>query len=287
MGSGSGVARGCGELFKSPPGLSVLLSRCAFFFFFFLGQEGEWKDCRGRIAWSRGRVRVTPRRSAAAGGCSPTLGSAPRPLPTHPPVLSTPCARRLLLPPACTRRASASPFWGGLASSLQAPPAPQSPSHPIPPRPTPSPSHAGLPLSPQLFHHIGNAVANQFWAANVPPSEAIGPGSSSQDRRRFLIAKYREGKYRRYHPLFGNQEELDRVSGPGDGCRPLGGGPKKHRSEVSPRSRGGDVDFVGGGNGSRLGTPRWGAGEGVLVLVWRGVGGLHPCLPPCLDQPSL
>uniref|UniRef100_A0A8C3CK05 ArfGAP with RhoGAP domain, ankyrin repeat and PH domain 1 n=1 Tax=Cairina moschata TaxID=8855 RepID=A0A8C3CK05_CAIMO len=63
----------------------------------------------------------------------------------------------------------------------------------------------------QLFHHIGNAVANQFWAANVPPSEAIGPGSSSQDRRRFLIAKYREGKYRRYHPLFGNQEELDRA----------------------------------------------------------------------------
>uniref|UniRef100_A0A8B9I1H4 ArfGAP with RhoGAP domain, ankyrin repeat and PH domain 1 n=1 Tax=Anser brachyrhynchus TaxID=132585 RepID=A0A8B9I1H4_9AVES len=63
----------------------------------------------------------------------------------------------------------------------------------------------------ELFHHIGNAVANQFWAANVPPSEAIGPGSSSQDRRRFLIAKYREGKYRRYHPLFGNQEELDRA----------------------------------------------------------------------------
>ncbi|NXJ55337.1 ARAP1 protein, partial [Spizaetus tyrannus] len=63
----------------------------------------------------------------------------------------------------------------------------------------------------ELFHQIGNAVANQFWAANVPPSEAITPASSSQDRRRFLIAKYREGKYRRYHPLFGNQEELDRA----------------------------------------------------------------------------
>ncbi|NXK83335.1 ARAP1 protein, partial [Amazona guildingii] len=63
----------------------------------------------------------------------------------------------------------------------------------------------------QLFHHIGNAVANQFWAANVPPSESIGPGSGSQERRRFLTAKYREGKYRRYHPLFGNQEELDRA----------------------------------------------------------------------------
>ncbi|NWH44106.1 ARAP1 protein, partial [Fregata magnificens] len=63
----------------------------------------------------------------------------------------------------------------------------------------------------ELFHQIGNAVANQFWAANVPPSEAITPASSSRERRRFLIAKYREGKYRRYHPLFGNQEELDRA----------------------------------------------------------------------------
>ncbi|KAM9247304.1 arf-GAP with Rho-GAP domain, ANK repeat and PH domain-containing protein 1 [Leptosomus discolor] len=63
----------------------------------------------------------------------------------------------------------------------------------------------------ELFHRIGNAVANQFWAANVPPSEAIGPASSSRERRRFLVAKYREGKYRRYHPLFGNQEELDRA----------------------------------------------------------------------------
>ncbi|KAM6342315.1 arf-GAP with Rho-GAP domain, ANK repeat and PH domain-containing protein 1 [Podargus strigoides] len=63
----------------------------------------------------------------------------------------------------------------------------------------------------ELFHQIGNAVANQFWAANVPPSEAITPASDSGDRRRFLTAKYREGKYRRYHPLFGNQEELDRA----------------------------------------------------------------------------
>lgn len=71
-----------------------------------------------------------------------------------------------------------------------------------------------MSLSPQLFQQFGNVTANQFWAANVPPSEAISPTSSSQERRRFLIAKYREGKYRHYHPLFGNQEELDRVSGP-------------------------------------------------------------------------
>ncbi|NXA13152.1 ARAP1 protein, partial [Sapayoa aenigma] len=63
----------------------------------------------------------------------------------------------------------------------------------------------------KLFQQFGNMMANQFWAANVPPSEAIGPTSSSQERRRFLIAKYREGKYRHYHPLFGNQEELDRA----------------------------------------------------------------------------
>ncbi|NXJ22254.1 ARAP1 protein, partial [Dicrurus megarhynchus] len=63
----------------------------------------------------------------------------------------------------------------------------------------------------ELFQQFGNMTANQFWAANVPPSEAIGPTSGSQERRRFLIAKYREGKYRHYHPLFGNQEELDRA----------------------------------------------------------------------------
>ncbi|XP_059322542.1 arf-GAP with Rho-GAP domain, ANK repeat and PH domain-containing protein 1 isoform X1 [Ammospiza nelsoni] len=63
----------------------------------------------------------------------------------------------------------------------------------------------------ELFQRFGNIMANQFWAANVPPSEAISPTSGSQERRRFLIAKYREGKYRHYHPLFGNQEELDRA----------------------------------------------------------------------------
>ncbi|KAM6447701.1 arf-GAP with Rho-GAP domain, ANK repeat and PH domain-containing protein 1 isoform 3-T3 [Liasis olivaceus] len=63
----------------------------------------------------------------------------------------------------------------------------------------------------ELFLQIGNAVANQFWAANVPPSEAIHPLSDSQERRHFLVAKYREGKYRRYHPLFGNQEELNKA----------------------------------------------------------------------------
>ncbi|NWU45473.1 ARAP1 protein, partial [Hylia prasina] len=63
----------------------------------------------------------------------------------------------------------------------------------------------------ELFQQFGNMMPNQFWAANVPPSEAISPTSGSQERRRFITAKYREGKYRHYHPLFGNQEELDRA----------------------------------------------------------------------------
>lgn len=61
----------------------------------------------------------------------------------------------------------------------------------------------------QLFLVLGNERANQFWAANVPPSEALSVCSSSEERRRFITAKYREGKYRRYHPLFGNQKELN------------------------------------------------------------------------------
>ncbi|XP_053535167.1 arf-GAP with Rho-GAP domain, ANK repeat and PH domain-containing protein 1 isoform X2 [Ictalurus punctatus] len=61
----------------------------------------------------------------------------------------------------------------------------------------------------QLFLELGNERANQFWAANIPPSEALTSLSSSDARRRFISAKYREGKYRRYHPLFGNQQELN------------------------------------------------------------------------------
>lgn len=74
----------------------------------------------------------------------------------------------------------------------------QLPSHPCP--------------YPQLFLQLGNGPGNHFWAANVPPSEALEPSSSPGARRYHLEAKYREGKYRRYHPLFGNQEELDKVS---------------------------------------------------------------------------
>ncbi|KAM7399346.1 hypothetical protein PAMP_018624 [Pampus punctatissimus] len=61
----------------------------------------------------------------------------------------------------------------------------------------------------QVFLLLGNERANTFWAANVPPSEALTPSSCSEERRRFITNKYRQGKYRKYHPLYGNQKELN------------------------------------------------------------------------------
>ncbi|XP_061924184.1 arf-GAP with Rho-GAP domain, ANK repeat and PH domain-containing protein 1 isoform X2 [Entelurus aequoreus] len=61
----------------------------------------------------------------------------------------------------------------------------------------------------QVFLLLGNERVNSFWAANIPPSEALSPSSCSDDRRRFITNKYRHGKYRKYHPLYGNQKELN------------------------------------------------------------------------------
>ncbi|XP_034404157.1 arf-GAP with Rho-GAP domain, ANK repeat and PH domain-containing protein 1-like isoform X2 [Cyclopterus lumpus] len=61
----------------------------------------------------------------------------------------------------------------------------------------------------QVFLLLGNKRVNSFWAANVPPSEALTPLSCSEERRRFITNKYRQGKYRKYHPLYGNQRELN------------------------------------------------------------------------------
>ncbi|XP_059186981.1 arf-GAP with Rho-GAP domain, ANK repeat and PH domain-containing protein 1-like [Centropristis striata] len=61
----------------------------------------------------------------------------------------------------------------------------------------------------QLFLLLGNERVNSFWAANVPPSEALTTSSCSDERRRFITNKYRQGKYRKYHPLYGNQKELN------------------------------------------------------------------------------
>ncbi|CAB1348221.1 unnamed protein product [Coregonus sp. 'balchen'] len=73
-----------------------------------------------------------------------------------------------------------------------------------PPLPYPSPV-------PQVFLLLGNKRLNGFWAANVPLSELLSPTSCSEDRRRFISSKYRQGKYRKYHPLYGNQRELNNV----------------------------------------------------------------------------
>ncbi|XP_072317922.1 arf-GAP with Rho-GAP domain, ANK repeat and PH domain-containing protein 1 [Eucyclogobius newberryi] len=61
----------------------------------------------------------------------------------------------------------------------------------------------------EVFYLMGNKRVNSFWAANVPPSEALTPSSCTEDRRRYIANKYRQGKYRKYHPLFGNQKELN------------------------------------------------------------------------------
>ncbi|XP_034723951.1 arf-GAP with Rho-GAP domain, ANK repeat and PH domain-containing protein 1-like isoform X1 [Etheostoma cragini] len=61
----------------------------------------------------------------------------------------------------------------------------------------------------QVFLLLGNKRVNSFWAANIPPSEALTSYSCSEERRRFITNKYRQGKYRKYHPLYGNQRELN------------------------------------------------------------------------------
>ncbi|XP_055081857.1 arf-GAP with Rho-GAP domain, ANK repeat and PH domain-containing protein 1-like isoform X3 [Periophthalmus magnuspinnatus] len=61
----------------------------------------------------------------------------------------------------------------------------------------------------QVFLLMGNERVNSFWAGNVPPSEALTPSSCTEDRRRYITNKYRQGKYRKYHQLFGNQKELN------------------------------------------------------------------------------
>ncbi|CAB1316323.1 unnamed protein product [Coregonus sp. 'balchen'] len=63
----------------------------------------------------------------------------------------------------------------------------------------------------QLFLLLGNDRVNLFWAANMPPSEMLCPSSDSEERQRFVTAKYCQGKYRRYHALFGQEEALNKA----------------------------------------------------------------------------
>ncbi|KAJ7995957.1 hypothetical protein DPEC_G00232090 [Dallia pectoralis] len=63
----------------------------------------------------------------------------------------------------------------------------------------------------QVFQILGNDRVNLFWAANMPPSEALCPSSDSEDRLHFVSAKYSQGKYRHYHALFTKKEELNKA----------------------------------------------------------------------------
>lgn len=61
----------------------------------------------------------------------------------------------------------------------------------------------------QLFMQVGNKGASELWALNVPPSERITPWSSHDERQQFIFAKYRLGKFRRFHQCFGKQMHLN------------------------------------------------------------------------------
>uniref|UniRef100_A0A8C0J0Y7 ArfGAP with RhoGAP domain, ankyrin repeat and PH domain 3 n=1 Tax=Chelonoidis abingdonii TaxID=106734 RepID=A0A8C0J0Y7_CHEAB len=60
----------------------------------------------------------------------------------------------------------------------------------------------------QLFIVLGNERANRFWAARLPPSEALYPDSSAEQRQVFITRKYRDGRYRRPHPNYTSQDDV-------------------------------------------------------------------------------
>ncbi|XP_030595489.1 arf-GAP with Rho-GAP domain, ANK repeat and PH domain-containing protein 3 [Archocentrus centrarchus] len=63
----------------------------------------------------------------------------------------------------------------------------------------------------QLFIMLGNDRANDFWAARLSASEELDCDASPEQRREFIVQKYREGRYRLAHPAFSSQEELLKV----------------------------------------------------------------------------
>ncbi|KAJ8015069.1 hypothetical protein DPEC_G00022300 [Dallia pectoralis] len=63
----------------------------------------------------------------------------------------------------------------------------------------------------QLFIMLGNDGANEFWAARLPPADELDCDATPEQRKEFIIHKYREGRYRNPHPGFNTQEELLKV----------------------------------------------------------------------------
>ncbi|KAM8733583.1 arf-GAP with Rho-GAP domain, ANK repeat and PH domain-containing protein 3 isoform 2-T2 [Acanthopagrus schlegelii] len=63
----------------------------------------------------------------------------------------------------------------------------------------------------QLFIMLGNDRSNDFWASRLSASEELDCDSSPEQRRDFIIQKYREGRWRLPHPAFSSQDDLLKV----------------------------------------------------------------------------
>ncbi|TRY81551.1 hypothetical protein DNTS_012078 [Danionella cerebrum] len=63
----------------------------------------------------------------------------------------------------------------------------------------------------KVFLLLGNRKANQFWGANITPSESLSESASSEERLKHITEKYKNGKYRKYHTLYGNKEALNKA----------------------------------------------------------------------------
>ncbi|CAL8328923.1 unnamed protein product [Gadus morhua 'NCC'] len=63
----------------------------------------------------------------------------------------------------------------------------------------------------QLFIMLGNDRANEFWSPRLSVSEEMDSDAVPEQRRSFIIQKYREGHYRHPHPRFSSQDQLLKV----------------------------------------------------------------------------
>ncbi|XP_042337882.1 arf-GAP with Rho-GAP domain, ANK repeat and PH domain-containing protein 1-like, partial [Plectropomus leopardus] len=61
----------------------------------------------------------------------------------------------------------------------------------------------------QLFVAYGNRLANQVWAPVVPAVEQLHPGSSDEERSKFIQDKYSRGCYRRVHAMTSSPAQMD------------------------------------------------------------------------------
>ncbi|XP_036407457.1 arf-GAP with Rho-GAP domain, ANK repeat and PH domain-containing protein 2 isoform X2 [Megalops cyprinoides] len=63
----------------------------------------------------------------------------------------------------------------------------------------------------ELFLDVGNKNANSFWAASLPPEEALHPEASPEQRASLLRRKYKERKYTQALTGFTSQEQLNKA----------------------------------------------------------------------------